>query len=265
MLFSKSNLSVEIIGVFQFKRKNLKCPNIGPRSFDAISIRTQGSGTLFSKSSIFKLKKGDILYIPKGIDYVQETLSETIIAIHFILHHHSGKSLETIHPNDPEACIAQFQAIFQEWENRKIGYEYRCASMFYSLLEVLHQQACFDIVEDSPASKIQKAVDYIHEYFTENNITIGFLAGLSGLSEVYFRKLFNKVFGTSPAKYINSLRLEYAAQLLQCKYYKVNEVAEKAGFNDAKYFSTAFKQKFQMSPYEYMNHWQEIIWEKQMN
>ena len=45
-----------------------------------------------------------------------------------------------------------------------------------------------------------------------------------------------------------NLRLEFAFHLLVSNLYTVSEVAQKSGFDDAKYFSRVFKKKYHLSP-----------------
>ena len=71
------------------------------------------------------------------------------------------------------------------------------------------------------------------------------------ISEVYFRKIFKKIYKVSPNKYINNLRLEYASQLLQSGLYRIYEISELSGFTDVKYFAKCFKEKYGISPLAY--------------
>ena len=84
------------------------------------------------------------------------------------------------------------------------------------------------------------------------------LARMCGVSQVYFRKLFKLRYGTSPKQYINALRLETAAQLLQSQLYSVSEVSEKSGFTDPKYFTKLFTKRFDCGTKRY----QHIVPEK---
>ena len=71
------------------------------------------------------------------------------------------------------------------------------------------------------------------------------------MSDTYFRKLFYKVFNTTPLSYINSLRIERAKALLSELNSTVDQVAQKSGFSDAKYFSTVFKKFVGVPPSKY--------------
>ena len=79
-------------------------------------------------------------------------------------------------------------------------------------------------------------------------MTIDILADLCGISNTYFRKIFEKEFGISPLKYINNLRLHHALELLKSGYYSVASVSLMAGFNDPNYFSSFIKKMTGYSP-----------------
>ncbi len=66
--------------------------------------------------------------------------------------------------------------------------------------------------------------------------------------------LFRKVkalTGENPMEFIQSYRLERAAQLLKKNFGNVTEVAMAVGFSTPSYFSECFKKKFHVSPHQY--------------
>lgn len=78
------------------------------------------------------------------------------------------------------------------------------------------------------------------------------IAAERGISEVYFRKLFKERFGISIGKFLQKLRMEYAADLLSSKRYRINEVADICGFADAPTFTHSFAKYFGISPSGYI-------------
>lgn len=69
----------------------------------------------------------------------------------------------------------------------------------------------------------------------------------------YLCRIFRKEKGTTPHKYLNSLRLQSAASMLRSDYStsSIAEVANLCGFRNPLYFSRLFKKKYQLSPREY--------------
>lgn len=64
-------------------------------------------------------------------------------------------------------------------------------------------------------------------------------------------RLFRKYFNATPANYVNSVRLENAAAMLENGDESVTEIAQRTGFGDAAYFSKLFKAYFSVSPITY--------------
>ena len=82
------------------------------------------------------------------------------------------------------------------------------------------------------------------------DISVDLLAKKLGYSASYFGYFFKKQQGVSVGRYVMDVRLEKAMELLGAQH-SVASVAEQVGFEDANYFSAAFKAKYGMSPREY--------------
>ena len=98
---------------------------------------------------------------------------------------------------------------------------------------------------------ISPAVRFIHENYFAKQITNADLAGKCNISEVYFRKLFTAQLGVSPKKYISSLRIRRAKQLLSEGNSTIAWIAENCGFDSTTHFYRAFKAKVGAKPGEY--------------
>ena len=57
--------------------------------------------------------------------------------------------------------------------------------------------------------------------------------------------------GINISDHINNIKLEKAAELLKLNEMNISEIAYSLGFSSTNYFSTAFKNKFGVSPKEY--------------
>lgn len=64
----------------------------------------------------------------------------------------------------------------------------------------------------------------------------------------YMQYIFKKEGNTSVKAYINSVRLNQARYLLSHSDIKIIDIAYACGFSDSNYFSSAFKNKFGVSP-----------------
>lgn len=89
---------------------------------------------------------------------------------------------------------------------------------------------------------IKNSVEYIKENYSRPNLSIEYAAECSEISPVHFRRIFKEIYMTSPIKYVNSLRIERAKELLTYDDINViSQIAELCGYSDVYYFSKIFK------------------------
>lgn len=80
------------------------------------------------------------------------------------------------------------------------------------------------------------------------NVPLVQFAYLTGRSLATFKRDFEKLFQTSPNKWIQKRRLEEAHYLLEHKNMKAKDVYLEVGFETLSHFSYAFKNHFGVSP-----------------
>lgn len=255
MFFSESDISLELLGVFKIKREEHFSKISHERNYDIISVRLSGKCNFQAKERCFSSKKGDILYLPKTLEYSQETNGESIIAIHFINYSFKkDNNAELITLNNSEYAEGIVRKMYDIWKEKKQGHKYKCTSLLYELLYFINCQRYNNTIElVTHNDKIKVAIDYIHANYRSNTIEVSYLANMSGLSETYFRKLFKQIHSVSPNQYIINLRLEYASHLLRSQLYTVSEAGYKSGFNDIKYFIKLFKKHYGVTPKKYQS------------
>lgn len=106
-------------------------------------------------------------------------------------------------------------------------------------------------VKESIPNIIRPQTEYIRSHFGNPEISNSYLASLTNISEIYFRKVFVRTFGVSPHEYITNLRMENSKQMLLSGR-TVSETAAFCGFSNLYYFSAAFKKHIGISPTEYV-------------
>ena len=97
-------------------------------------------------------------------------------------------------------------------------------------------------------------IDLAKEYFTEHynqEINIEEYALSRHVSASWFNKSFKKVVGTTPMKYILSIRIRNAQVLLETTDYNISNIASMVGYENAFYFSRLFKKQKGLSPAAY--------------
>ena len=98
----------------------------------------------------------------------------------------------------------------------------------------------------SDAGPLAKARQLLLHRFDRPHTTES-LARSVGLSPSHLRRRFKAVFGCTPMEFLERVRMEQAARLIQGGELSIKEVARKVGYPDANNFSTAFK-RFHGSP-----------------
>ena len=97
---------------------------------------------------------------------------------------------------------------------------------------------------------LEKARDYILRNYGDDELTVQKLASHLHISSSYLSMIFKQA-GETFLKYLVSVRLEAARELLRNSDLKTSEIAERTGYPDINYFSYFFKKNFGMSPREY--------------
>lgn len=120
-----------------------------------------------------------------------------------------------------------------------------------ALIYFLSQLISYSKKQEKIISKdIQAAVDYILANIYEN-ISLDYLAELSGLSLSRFKQKFCQQLGFTPREYINFQKVE-ASKFMLGKGKNVTDTAIELGFSTSNYFSSVFKRFTTLSPSDYL-------------
>ena len=120
----------------------------------------------------------------------------------------------------------------------------------YGLLIMFSKLSTPRNAPDDKQKKIASALEYIIKNYN-TDISNELLAGLTGLSVVYFRKLFREIKGEPPIAFARRLRIEKAMEMLKSDYGRIGEVAFSLGYQNIFDFSRDFKNHVGVSPTEY--------------
>lgn len=203
----------------------------------------------FHDGHILRMGKNSLLFNPKGAMYdIEFNESKDCYSITF--------DLTEPFPCEPFAVNVRraqfFLDTFKEAEKicrlAQSGYYMNLKSKLYSIIGAMQQEYGLGYISGSNYSVIIPAIEQIHQTYTGTTPTISELAAMCSISPEYFRMLFKKKYGTSPVKYINSLRLSHAKDLLSSGMYSVTEVSAMSGFSALSYFCREFKKKYGFSP-----------------
>jgi transcriptional regulator GlxA family with amidase domain len=89
----------------------------------------------------------------------------------------------------------------------------------------------------------------------DDDLTVAALARHAGLSQRQFARAFAAEVGTTPAVYVENLRLEAARRLLETSDLTVETIAKTVGLTRTETLYRAFRRRLGTTPDQYRQHW----------
>ena len=104
---------------------------------------------------------------------------------------------------------------------------------------------------DSVMRRMIMVTDHIKHNLTADDLSQGAMAEMAGISKDYFSRIFRNVTGMNYSKWLNTIRLEKATELLADREKTLTEIAMLSGFQSISSFNRVFHAEKGMSPGEY--------------
>ena len=139
----------------------------------------------------------------------------------------------------------------RKWTFKKPAHELSCMAGLYDMLAKLQEKKMSAYYSSSKYEMIAPAIKYLEENYSNTDLSSDELAAVAGVSSVYFRKLFATLFGQPPMRYLQSVRMEKAKDMLSGDYMPISDIAESVGFKSIYHFSKTFKKIVGYTPTEY--------------
>ncbi|AYD47305.1 hybrid sensor histidine kinase/response regulator transcription factor [Arachidicoccus soli] len=95
---------------------------------------------------------------------------------------------------------------------------------------------------------LKRVVQIINDNMDDSAFNIEATAAQLNMAHNTFYKKFKSLTNLTPVEFVRDIKLQRAKEYLETGEYNVSEVAYMTGFNNPKYFSTCFKDKYHMSP-----------------
>jgi transcriptional regulator GlxA family with amidase domain len=92
------------------------------------------------------------------------------------------------------------------------------------------------------------------EWIIENpctDLSVEKLAEKAAMSERNFSRVFAKETGVTPAKFVETIRIDYAASYLENESMTIDQIAEESGFGTAEKMRRAFLRRLHVLPRTY--------------
>ena len=93
-----------------------------------------------------------------------------------------------------------------------------------------------------------RALDYMENHYFHSSLSVGDIAGFTGVSPQMLNLALRRKTGQSIRKNLIRIRLEHAAELLEDPAYTVKDVSALTGWKSPFYFSTSFRRKYGRPP-----------------
>jgi AraC-like DNA-binding protein len=113
------------------------------------------------------------------------------------------------------------------------------------------------IAENATSIAIEEAVHRVIDLMRENlgeNLTVDDMARVAMYSKFHFTRVFQRVTGMSPGRFLSALRLKEAKRLLLSTELPVTEISYRVGYSSIGTFGSRFTQAVGMSPSGYRRH-----------
>ncbi len=232
-----------------------------------IGLIEHGKRQFYCKNNEYTLNTGDILLInPSEIHGCEQfgeenlhyfSLNISTSTMQKIMQEITGKSAilphfseSVIHKKDVQVLFSDLkQMILQEHQ------DFQKEATFILLMEylisnfakiTLHQE---NLKQNDKAERMEHICQYLEENFYRN-IHLDELSLLVGLNKYYLLRCFTEIKGISPHKYLETIRIKKAKQLLS-KGIPLIDIALKVGFSDQSHFTNLFKALIGLTPKTY--------------
>ena len=244
---------------------------VGPRAInDSMWFWIQkgyGHGWTGNRANQFRLGPGDLMLIPQGIEHritQDEGEAMHLIAVHFHAHVFGGINvLELLGfppriPDLPDGFFAgASRRLAREFAVKAPGWTTAMTTEIFNVLVLALRnygsefRATAGAISHTELPRLLPALETIDRHIANPQLTVGELAKRVFLSEVQFRKLFKRVTGINPVRFIQRRRVERACVMLRTTTLGIEQIAEACGFSDPPFFFRIFRLWTGTSPNQY--------------
>ncbi len=234
-----------------FSQKSKPYGKIENRANHGFIFRTEGRAEYFIDGKNLTVNEGEVIFLPKSSRYEYKTFIDDPP-------HYTSINFEASLGN-PQIAVYSFldfyganyiaESFSELWKFGTEADKFKCLSIFYDFLSYVLRIQHISEAEKNKYSLIEPAIEYLKKHVYDSNLRIEKLHNLCGISDTYFRKIFISRFSLNPQEYVLRERITHAKSIIESgDFDSIREVALSVGFNDALYFSKAFKKFYGFSP-----------------
>lgn len=211
-----------------------------------IGIILKGSGSYIYLGERLTVKEGDVVFIPENIYCYSEWRGDPKIEVLYLNCFVHGDTLgympqRLFVDEDVKSTILQIAALMADDP-------LEAYSLFYRLLK--HLLPCMERRNVVFDKTLALAMEYITSNFG-SDFSVGEVAKACCVSESALYHLFQKTLGTTPIRFLNSIRINVAIEYLENTSYSVATVSELVGFRSENHFRKVFSEITGTTPLKY--------------
>lgn len=258
---------------FYIEKHTLKTPQADMHYHHAYELYfvIEGEREYFIGDKFFKVKKGDLAWIPKDMLHRTDGKGATRFLLFFkesfLKKYLSNEAVARLANPEPFVYTpdvkyaSEFQNIFfnmlKEFNKTKTAEEsydeFLAARYLSELLFFIYSHENHYIGENEKLNtRMHEIVKYINNNYPYD-MSIQDLADKFGITKNHFCHIFTKHMGVTFITYLNTIRIKAACDMIKKDGDTILEISSKCGFCSSHYFYRVFKREKGISPSEYRN------------
>ena len=229
----------------------------------------EGSGVYVLKNHDQRIHfgPGSLILIPPDIEHTIEqdkNCESHVFAVHFHARIYGAIDLlsmlgfPAVIPGDASSLYATAsQRLVREFALKPPGWRVAMnadlLSVLFSLVrsEAPHFQPDMTLAALSEIPRFLPVFRHIEKNLHRPDYSVLEMANQAHLSEVQFRKIFRRITGISPLRFVQRRRIERACNLLHTSTDSISNIAEASGFCEPPFFHRVFKAWTGITPRAY--------------
>lgn len=239
-----------------------------PKDYYVVHIVIAGQGVFATDNRVYKLKKGDLFFIgPHEHPHYYPDKKDPWLylwlgfgglhAAHYL--HEAGISSDSpIIQDDHDGKLRMFLEQIYDCYTEHGFLDLNALGLTYQFMAALIHQKHNAATLSIKHRHFNRAKEYIYNNFAFD-IKVSDIAGNVGITPNYLSNIFTELVGISTKEYITSVRIERAKQLLVMTSKPIKVISGEVGYQDALYFSNAFKKHTNLSPKQYRQKEQNYV------
>lgn len=228
--------------------------HVKSRHCDAIAYVLAGCAIYhFDDGQEFTVRQGDILYMAHNAVYSVcfPTQIFQILFCDFEFDTSVPKQSAVYTPKNTLYAKTLFEKLLHVYTSHTQTAFHESISLLYQIYGLIRTSSNHEYIAPSSKSKITQIKAYIDEHCKDPALSVEFLSEWAQISEVYLRKLFRSQYDISPSRYITSVRLKKAKELMRSPFLTLEAIALESGFSSPQYFCRVFKKETGLTPYTF--------------